>query len=199
MKLKLIYIFIGVLLLTSCGSTNEENTANNIESNFQQEEQVSEIPENENNVINESSDYINLSNTKSIDIYNNPIDENLFKGKYTLVNVWGTFCGPCIVEMPELQKINENYKSENFQVVGIISDTYIESEEYRDDAIEIINQTGVDYINIVPDANIMESILKDVQFLPTSFILDENGQLVGELVYGARDYKFFDSLIQQNI
>lgn len=198
MKFKLIYIFIGVLLLTSCGSSNEENIASNSDSIIE-EEQVTEIPDNENDLVSENNDYINLSNTKSIDIYNNPIDENLFKGKYTLVNVWGTFCGPCIVEMPELQKINENYKSDNFQVVGIISDTYIESEEYRDDAIEIINQTGVDYINIVPDANIMESILREIQFLPTSFILDENGQLVGELVFGARDYKFFDSLIQQNI
>lgn len=44
---------------------------------------------------------------------------DVFKGhRLTMVNVWGTFCGPCIGEMPELEKLNYRLKQKDCAIVG---------------------------------------------------------------------------------
>ena len=41
------------------------------------------------------------------------------QGKVTLINLWATWCGPCRNEMPELVKLEEKYKNQGFQVIGL--------------------------------------------------------------------------------
>ena len=39
-----------------------------------------------------------------------------------MINVWGTFCGPCIREMPDLARISESHKNSGVEVVGVVID-----------------------------------------------------------------------------
>ena len=56
---------------------------------------------------------------KTTDSNGNEVTEKIFADKdITMVNVWGTFCGPCINEMPELQKIYESLPK-NANLIGI--------------------------------------------------------------------------------
>ena len=59
---------------------------------------------------------------KTTDTNGNEVTEKIFSDKdITMVNVWGTFCGPCINEMPELQKIYESLPK-NANLIGIAAD-----------------------------------------------------------------------------
>ena len=40
------------------------------------------------------------------------------QSKLTMINIWGTFCGPCIQEMPDLGEISRSYDSGEFQMIG---------------------------------------------------------------------------------
>ena len=57
------------------------------------------------------------------DMNGSPVTSEIFaKNKVTMLNIWGTFCGPCIREMPDLVKLNEANKSNGVEVVGIVID-----------------------------------------------------------------------------
>lgn len=192
-KYKFILFLVGILFLTSCGTDKKnEEISKNDQVEIVEEEQIED-----DNVEEPDQNVFNLSDFTSVDLEGNPVDSSIFQGKYTLVNVWATFCRPCIVEMPDLQKIYENLGGDDFQVIGIISDTYVESNENMEDAKKIVEQTGVNYINVVPNDKIIEDVLKQIQFVPTSFIVDSEGNFLGEVVYGSKDYKFFESWINQ--
>ena len=61
------------------------------------------------------------------------VTEEIFaNADLTMVNIWGTFCGPCISEMPDLGEIADEYAEKGVQIVGIVSDvTDPENEEAK--------------------------------------------------------------------
>lgn len=190
----IITLSIG-LLFTAC--KEEDNKNDNVESEAFETVEIENDIDNSNSEIEESDDeaIIDLSNFSSVDIEGNSIDSSIFEDKVTLVNVWGTFCNPCVVEMPDLEKLHENYKDDNFQVIGIIGDTYTESEENISDAEKIIEKLGITYTNIIPNDELIEEVMMKIQFFPTTFLVDEEGKIIGEFVYGAKDYNFFETWI----
>ncbi len=84
----------------------------------------------------------------------------------TMVNIWATFCGPCIEEMPDLGELNKEYADQGFQIVGIPVDTMNQggeiSGEMVDTANEIIDQTKADYLHILPSDSLNDAKLSQV-------------------------------------
>lgn len=201
-KIILIITLSFALLFTACNTTDNkndnvesENVENvEIENNVDESESETET-ENEADEEEENVALIDLSDFSSVDIEGNTVDSSIFKNKTTLINVWGTFCNPCIVEMPDLEKLHQNYKDDNFQVVGIIGDTYTKSEENISAAENIIEKLGISYTNIIPNDELMEEVMMKMQFFPTTFLVDEEGKIIGEFVFGAKDYNFFETWI----
>ena len=121
--------------------------------------------------------------TKTID--GKKIDSSMFQDyKLTMVNIWATFCGPCIAEMPDIQKFYDEMKNENINVMGIISDTPDDENELL--AKQILDKKGAKYINIIPDEKLTKGILKDVSGVPTTIFVDNKGNMVGEPIIGSR-------------
>jgi len=61
------------------------------------------------------------------------ISNDVFKNsKLTVVNVWGSWCGPCVQEIPELQKLSENMKDKNVNVIGIAQDAGSNFQEVKE-------------------------------------------------------------------
>lgn len=121
--------------------------------------------------------------TKTID--GKKIDSSIFQDyKLTMVNIWATFCGPCIAEMPDIQKLYDEIKKENINVVGIISDT--PDEENEGLAKQILDKKGTKYMNIIPDEKLNKGILKDVSGVPTTIFVDNKGNMVGQPIVGSR-------------
>jgi thiol-disulfide isomerase/thioredoxin len=125
-----------------------------------------------------------LGSFESTDLNGNSVTDAVFAdADVTVVNVWGTFCGPCIGEMPDLQEMSENLP-DNAQVVGFVIDAATGDEEMINTAVEVCDQTGVTYTNILASDSVME-IVGGIAAVPTTFIVDSEGVLVCEPIVGA--------------
>ncbi|MDD3339481.1 MAG: TlpA disulfide reductase family protein [Lachnospiraceae bacterium] len=118
----------------------------------------------------------------SKDLDGNDVTQDIFKdAKVTMINVWGTFCGPCIKEMPDLAELSTEYKDKDLQIIGIPLDVIDGKNE--DAARDIVAETGADYTHVLPDAS--STILGRVQVVPTTIFVNQDGDILN--VYtGAR-------------
>ena len=131
------------------------------------------------------------SSTKSFpafstrDLNGNPVTQEIFaKKKLTVVNVWGTFCPPCIGEMPELGAWAKEMPAD-VQIIGLICDVEGEQDaEHLDLARKITSEAQVEFVNIYPDEALF-GMLNSVEAVPTTFFVDSNGHVVGEPIVGA--------------
>lgn len=127
------------------------------------------------------------------DLDGNTVTESIFAEKdLTVLNIWGTFCGPCIGEMPELGEWAKEMP-DNVQIIGLIIDINgDEDTEHRDLAVDITQQAGADFTNLIANAD-FAPILQDVVGVPTTLFIDGEGNLVGEPIVGANvdGYKTF--------
>lgn len=122
------------------------------------------------------------------------VDNSIFAGKdLTVINIWGTTCAPCVMEMPELAAWSEEMP-ENVQLVGLICDVTADSEEDMETAQFICESTGVNYPNWLCSEDLQE-FLEGIVFTPTTIFVDRSGAIVGEPICGAYvdQYKAFVS------
>lgn len=126
------------------------------------------------------------------DLDGNQVDETIFEGsKLTMINVWGTFCTPCLEEMPDLAELNREYQDKGVQIIGICSDT-INTEKELDEAQiekarELAEQTGADYLHIAMSGTLVDTLLPQVMAVPMTIFVDSEGSQVGTAYMGARD------------
>ena len=127
------------------------------------------------------------------DIYGNAVDVSLLAGhKLTMVNVWATYCGPCINEMSDLGKLARDLKSEGVQVIGLVSDvvgaSFKPDESQVEQARKIVEQTNADYPHLLPSKDLYWKVIGQIEAVPTTFFVDETGMMVGYAYVGARSY-----------
>ncbi len=123
------------------------------------------------------------------------------KNKVTMLNIWGTFCGPCIREMPDLAKLNETNKSKGVEVVGIVIDI-LDRKGNVDPRVKssgeaIISQTGANYTHIIPNMTMMTGLLRNIQAVPTTIFVDSNGRQIGEPYLGSKSQKDWQKIIDE--
>lgn len=120
------------------------------------------------------------------------VDGEIFKeAKLTVVNVWGTFCSPCIGELPHLGEIAEEYQGKGVQMIGVVADVYNQDSQLDEtvvnDAKDIVKETKSDYMHIIPDLDFCRVILSNMSAFPTTYFVDSEGNFVGKAVVGAMD------------
>lgn len=116
--------------------------------------------------------------------------------KLTLVNVWATWCPPCRAELPDLGKLAKDFADQEVQFLGIATDVVEGEQDVPDIANNLLSDSGVEYLNVkynVQTENIM--LQNQIQSLPTTILLDENGDMIGDFIIGMRNYDEFSSLI----
>lgn len=124
------------------------------------------------------------------DLEGNAVNEEIFAGhKLTMINIWATFCGPCISEMPDLAKLSTAY-GDDFQIVGIPVDITDRNGAVIPDqkklALEIIAYTGANYRHLIPSESLNKAYLFGVQVVPETVFVDSEGRQVGQSYLGAR-------------
>lgn len=185
-KIFLIFTMISLLLVSACSNTNNTNNPTINDANMakdQLEDQYESLGFNQFDFSATALDSIE---------YNKKYFEN---SKVTMINFWGTFCAPCIREMPELQELLAEYEKEDFQILGVIVDTFEGTDTNLDNARAIIEKLGVTYLNIIPNENLYENYLKNVQAVPTTIFVDKEGNLIGNIVSGSKDKEYFKEII----
>lgn len=118
------------------------------------------------------------------------VDSSIFAEKdLTVLNVWGTFCGPCINEMPELGEWQRELP-ENVQIIGLVADVAgKEDKEHIELASMILEKTNARFTNIIPNNDFAE-LLSGVVGVPTTFFINKEGKIVGKPIVGAQVPKY---------
>ena len=142
-----------------------------------------------------------LSAFTAQDLQGNGVNQEILAGKkLTMVNVWATFCGPCINEMPDLGALAQEYADKGVQIVGLLSDANASdgsvSASQVELAQEIVDATGANYLHIIPGADMM-GLLYQITSVPTTFFVDETGKQVGTAYVGSRDKDAWAAIIDQ--
>jgi thiol-disulfide isomerase/thioredoxin len=94
------------------------------------------------------------------------------KGKVVLVDIWATWCAPCISELPHLQKLSESYDPEEFVMVGIV----LESGD-REEILDFIQERSITYPNLLGEDGTKESFGPFLGF-PTKYLIDKEGHVL---------------------
>ena len=99
------------------------------------------------------------------------------KGKILLVNLWATWCGPCLAEMPALVSMQQKYGDQGFEILGLNTDD--ESDHMMNDINDVIQKKGINYTVVFSDAQTQGAFLNISRFagIPQSFIVDRDGKL----------------------
>ncbi len=139
-------------------------------------------------------------NAKTID--NKNVTQAVFQdADLTMVNIWGTFCPPCINEMPDLGKLNSSYKKGQFQVVGIVIDAVnrkgIAVPKTVEAAKKIVQTTKADYLHIVPDEKLLSGVLSAVTVVPTTFFVNKKGEITGYAYTGSRSFEDWKKIVDE--
>lgn len=125
------------------------------------------------------------------------VDESVFENaELTMINIWATYCSPCINEMPDLATLDQTYKEQGFQVIGIVIDV---SEPEDETALKIIDSTGADYTHLILNQALYDSYINQVQAVPTTIFVDNQGMQIGETYMGSQDEDTWASIIEQNL
>lgn len=134
--------------------------------------------------------YITFEGT---DLEGNAVSQDVFlQSRLTMVNVWATYCNPCLNEMPGLGELAAEYDRSEFQIIGIVSDVW----EGEDQSLveSLIQQTGADYPHLLANDSIDQALLAGVSGVPTTFFFDGEGAYLGGVV-GAAEKSQWEELI----
>jgi cytochrome c biogenesis protein CcmG, thiol:disulfide interchange protein DsbE len=114
-----------------------------------------------------------------------------FAGQVLLLNIWATWCPPCIEEMPSLQRLHDNLKDEGFSVVAVSIDAL-------PGGLGALGQEGGNVQAFVDHFGLNFPVLHDptgeiqrrygAPGLPASFIIDRDGRIRHKIL-GARDWE----------
>jgi thiol-disulfide isomerase/thioredoxin len=104
------------------------------------------------------------------------VDFNQFKGKVVFINLWATWCGPCRVEMPSIQELYNGLDKDKIQFVMLSLDR----NEDLPKIIKYVDKNSFTFPVYQPKGYLPE--LFQVPSIPTTFIIDKNGNVVSKKV-----------------
>lgn len=109
------------------------------------------------------------------DVHDNDFDLVDLRGKFVLIDFWGTWCGPCIKALPALRKINSQF-GEDLQIVSIASESGFDKAKF----LKVVQDNGMSWTNLVVDLFGAGNVAKryKIQEYPTSFLLDHDGSIL---------------------
>ena len=113
--------------------------------------------------------------------------DDLFSGNaVTVVNFWFTTCGPCVAELSELDAMNKELAGKGGELIGINAFTLDGDEKSITEAKETLDKNGATYRNIFFDSDSdAGKFTAGIYAYPTTYVVDRNGNIVGDPIVGA--------------
>lgn len=104
--------------------------------------------------------------------------EDILSKDVTVINFWGTFCSPCIAEMPALAAYAKALP-ENVQLITVCTDGAGDPAGAK----EILDKAGFAGVTLISGDGDIASLVGAVEFLPTTVLVDSQGQVTGPLAH----------------
>ncbi len=146
----------------------------------------------------------NLGKFSMEDINGSAYTEELFADHdLTMVNVFTTWCTPCIREIPDLEKLHKEMEGQGVGVVGIVLDAIGSSGKVDEKAVEkakiLAEKTGAAYPFLIPDEGYLGGRLAGIAAVPETFFVDKDGNIVGETYSGSRSFEDWKGIVEKEL
>ncbi len=115
------------------------------------------------------------------DLEGKPVSLANYRGGVVLVNFWATWCGPCKVEMPAMEKLYREFDRKDFEILAVSTDAQgaAVTRPFRD-------EIGLTF-PILHDSDFRVGVMYGARTLPISFLVDRQGNITHR-IFGARDW-----------
>lgn len=118
-----------------------------------------------------------------------PVKSSDFVGKVVILDFWATWCGPCRMEIPGFIELQKRYADKGLVVVGVSLD-----QDGAPVVKSFMDKTGINYPVVLGDETIVNAF-GGVEGIPTTFIIDHDGQIIHKHV-GYTDKAEFEAEIK---
>lgn len=121
---------------------------------------------------------------KTVSLDDKQVTQDIFSGyDLTIVHVWGTYCQPCISEMGDYAQLYKELPG-NVNLIAIVCDVYDGIDNNVSSANRILSDAGAEFTNLRTSDDVY-NIISGLQYIPSSFFVDSEGHLIGEMLNGA--------------
>ena len=122
------------------------------------------------------------------DLNGNPVksDDLFSKNAATVVNFWFTTCNPCVGELAELDALNKELAKKGGALIGVNTFTLGGDEAAISEAKDVLAKKGATYQNVYFDSDgEAGKFTANIFAYPTTYVVDRNGNIVGDPIVGA--------------
>jgi thiol-disulfide isomerase/thioredoxin len=113
-----------------------------------------------------------------------------YRGKVVLLNLWATWCPPCLSEIPELNRLHTTYADEGLVVISVSDEPVDELRAFeRNLRLETVSMF------VSPTDELPDLVKAGFEIRPTSYIIDRDGT-VRKYILGARSFRHFERLVR---
>ncbi len=174
------------------------------------ENKLTELEKQHPEILNEETDANGDAQTfpafegKDLDGNEVKSDELFSANAVTVVNFWFTTCSPCVGELGDLDALNKELADKGGALIGVNAFTLDGDETAIADAKDVLAKKGATYQNVYFDSSSPAgAFTANIFAFPTTYVVDRNGNIVGEPIVGAITEKnqaeTLQSLIDQAI
>lgn len=129
----------------------------------------------------------------------NRLNWQVFRGKYVLVNFWATWCPPCVLELPSLNKLKDKFEDKGLEVIAISFDN---NRDHNDIKEFLKNRSIGEFAAYFDDVGEVQQMAQ-VRGLPTTYLLGPAGEILyifeGDAPWHSPEsYAFFEEVLKLN-
>lgn len=105
-----------------------------------------------------------------------------YKGEVLLVNLWATWCGPCVIEMPSIQRLYDRYRDKGLKVVAVA----VDDPGYEQRVLDFVSERKLTFEILHEGTGKIEALFQ-TQGIPATFLIGKDGR-IRKLSLGADDW-----------
>lgn len=180
-SVKIGFLFIILSFVFSClwGCSKAPETALNVNTNAVNSAETETVNDSADSEYPEVPANIMQADFEAVEGENFTLADK--KGKIVLVNLWGIWCQPCIKEMPHLIELQEKYRDQGFEIIGLnVGDENAEKESVEN-IKKFAEKMKLNYQLARAEDQVYADFLDLSKFggVPQSFLIDRDGRLRG--------------------
>jgi len=119
-----------------------------------------------------------------------------YRGKVILLNIWATWCPPCVEEMPSMERLYQRLKGDGFEILAVSIDA-----TGAEDVRPFMKKHKLSFTALIGSKAVMQRLYQTTG-VPESYIIDQNGMIVDKII-GPKDWaspgiiRYFKNLLQR--